>query len=98
MSAVRCITLANPGPIISTFVQIHYRVDSHELEITAIEIHADAEATQLIADGISVDDLPRSSQEEIYAALAARVGKRRREHGLRRLLTDVQLLSAELRP
>jgi hypothetical protein len=93
MSRVHSITLP-----LQMFVVVHHTDDRHDLEITAVEIYADAEATQPVADGLSIDDLPRSTQETIYAAVSATVDKRRREHGLRRLLTDVRLLREELRP
>lgn len=85
MSRIRCIVLPNPGPVLSTFVCVHHTGNEQEWDITNIELYADVECTKLLADDIRVDQLPRDTQETIYASLEAYVSRSRRERGMLRL-------------
>jgi hypothetical protein len=86
---VRSITLANPAPVLSTYLVVHHKDNEFEWDITCIEMYADAEKKQLIYDDIRIDELSRDQQERIYAALEIEVAKRRRERGMRRLWNDI---------
>lgn len=76
MTKIRCICLPNPAPVCSTYIAIHFRDDPNEWDITSVELYADAECKKLLAD-FTIDELPRDTQEAIYAALLTRFERRR---------------------
>lgn len=90
MSVVRSISLANPARVLSTVLVIHYVENEQEWDVRDIEMF-DAGGENLLADGISIGDLPRDTQESIYAALSLAVATRRqRINYVRAVLVDLK--------
>ena len=91
MSRLRCIALTNDGPVLPTFLLVHYSPNEREWDIKQIEIWADPQHTKLLADDVQIKDLPASAQESIYEHLNEEVAyKARRVEGLRKLLADLR--------
>lgn len=106
MNVIRSITLAIPSSLMPTAVLvIDYCDREHDLEITSIELYGDREAAvrrsvfyETLLGDFGIDDLPRDTQELIYAELAAQIAKQRRDRGMRALWTDLQAMQQESRP
>jgi hypothetical protein len=70
MSRIHCIALPNPGPILTTFVLINFRLTNEPAwDIASLELYADVEMTKLLADDVHLADFPREEQDKIYAGL-----------------------------
>lgn len=80
MSRTRCIALPNPGSVLTTYVLVNYQIsDESAWNISSIELYADVEMTQLLADDIRFKDLPLEAQDTIHAALNVYDEQRRRQ-------------------
>lgn len=97
MSRVRCIALANPGLVFTTFICVHHVPNGQEWNVTNIEIYADIDMTKLLSDDIQLADLPLETQDQIIQALNEWLEVDRRERGLTRLLADINKDAAAAR-
>jgi hypothetical protein len=91
MTALRSVPLVNHGLIVDEYWLVHYVPGQPNWDIREIEIFWDRERTQLKSDDIKFDSLPKDSQTSILAELNLWLAdKRRRLHGVQRLMADIQ--------
>lgn len=99
---IRFIVLPNPGPVMDTWVVVHYTPNDRDWKITDVEVYTSetliqfGENATLIADGVHPDKLDPANRTKFFNALNDYVEGHRAHQGYRRLLADLQSDRASL--
>jgi hypothetical protein len=91
------VTLPHLGGPLPQYVVVHYIPNASEWRITNIEIYLDEALTDLRADGIEFDTMPREVQFALLMHLNAKDAASRAQRGFQRLWDDIQADAAAAR-